>query len=227
MSWLITGSEKTPVDPQFTSVSLLLHGNGSSIVDSSRFANAITNVNSVTQSTVQVKFGDKSLLFNGSSNYLNLGSKPIFDLAAGDFTVESWIRPSTVSGFRTICGTWTNQQFALSLNGASVYFSWFPASAGSSLVGGGTVVADTWQHVAVTRQGTSFRAFLDGQLLQTATNTAIVPTLTANLFIGAYPDSGGNAAGFFNGYIDDLRITKGVARYTANFTPPTAPFPDI
>jgi len=226
MSWVITGSEKTPVDPQFGSVSLLLHGNGSSIIDSSRFANAITNVNSVTQSTAQVKFGDKSLLFN-ASNYLNLGSKSIFDFALGDFTIESWIFPTTVSGFRTICGTWTNQQFVLALNGTSVHFSWFPFSPSGSLVGGGTAVINQWQHVAVTRQGTSFRAFLDGQLLQTATNTATVPALTGNLFIGTYPDFAGSPAGYFNGYIDDLRITKGVARYTANFTPPTAPFPDI
>lgn len=88
-----------------------------------------------------------------------------------------------------------------------------------------TPATNTWYHVAVSRQGTSLRAFIDGtQLGTTQTNSVNYVRVNSDpLYIGQY--FAGSANRYLNGYIDDLRITKGLARYTANFTPPTAPFP--
>ena len=106
-----------------------------------------------------------------------------------------------------------------------------------SLNSGGTVVIDvpgagssgwsanTWYYVAVTRSGNTFKLFRDGvQNGATVTNAGSCPATasTGALYVGA--EVGGGFANW-NGYIDDLRITKGYARYTSNFTPPTTAFP--
>jgi hypothetical protein len=85
--------------------------------------------------------------------------------------------------------------------------------------------AGTWYHVAVTRSGNTFKLFRNGvQNGSTVTNSNSCPATasTGALYVGS--DVGGGF-GNWNGYIDDLRITKGYARYTTNFTPPTQAFP--
>ncbi len=77
--------------------------------------------------------------------------------------------------------------------------------------------ASTWYHVAVTRSGTSLRMFINGILESSATNSSDLVASGLNLGLISTPY-------LMNGYIDDFRITKGVARYTANFTPPTGTF---
>jgi hypothetical protein len=96
MSWVITGSEKTPVDPQFGSVSLLLHGDGANgsttITDSSRLTNTVTAVGDAQISTAQSKFGGASIAFDGSGDYLTISSSSALSIGSGDYTVEFWIR---------------------------------------------------------------------------------------------------------------------------------------
>ena len=94
-------------------------------------------------------------------------------------------------------------------NGATTYQS------------GITLAANTWYHVAVTWDGTTLRFFVNGVIGTTHTGVTITPS-TNQVIVGG---TGPGASGLFTGYIDDLRITKGVARYTANFTPPTAALP--
>jgi hypothetical protein len=90
------------------------------------------------------------------------------------------------------------------------------------------MVINTWYHIAVTRSSHEFRGFVDGtQVGSTVIRSASSLWIAGyGMAIGGAETSSGTAANF-NGYIDDFRITKGVARYTANFTPPAAPFPDI
>lgn len=231
MSWVITGSEKTPVDPQFGSVSLLLHGDGAdgstTITDSSPSPKTVAAFGNAQISTAQSKFGGSSIAFDKSGDYLSVPSNSAFDFTSGNFTIESWIFPDTVSGTQSICATWTNQQFIFATLGSDLAFYWFPFSAGNPMLSAGSVVANEWQHAAISREGNTYRLFLDGVLLQTVNNSSVAGAFSANLFVGARPSSVGAPGAYFGGYIDDLRITKGVARYTANFTPPTAPFPDI
>ena len=95
------------------------------------------------------------------------------------------------------------------------------AANNTDLISYGTMpTTGTWTHIAITRSGTTARMFYDGT--QVASATTAHDFVDAAFYIGQ--DGGSNA---FIGYIDDLRITKGYARYTANFTPPTAAFPNI
>ncbi|MDR1064073.1 MAG: LamG domain-containing protein, partial [Azoarcus sp.] len=84
-----------------------------------------------------------------------------------------------------------------------------------------TLTLNRWHHIAVTRQGGIFRMFIDGRLEATATKNVTVDFSQNGTAIG---NNGWDADGFFIGYIDELRVTKGRARYIDTFTPPDAPF---
>jgi hypothetical protein len=230
MSWTITGAEKTPVDPVFNNVSLLLHGNGANgsttITDSSSSPKTVTAVGNAQISTVQSKFGGASISLDGAGDRLTC---PIINFQTNSFTIETWaFANNTLAGLRAIAGNWRNEQLLLSQDGINLNFSWFPFSAAGSLLTASGIVANQWQHLAVTKEGSSFRLFINGSLVSSATNTQPIPQSTTNFLIGDFPNFAGSPAGSnYNGYLDDFRITLGVARYTSNFTPPTAPFPDI
>ena len=88
----------------------------------------------------------------------------------------------------------------------------------TQLIDSGTLNLNTWNHVAVTREGSVFRLFVNGTQVDTFTSSTVeIGFLNDPLTVGSY-----NSTGYFNGYLSDVRITKGLARYTASFTPPTA-----
>lgn len=91
--------------------------------------------------------------------------------------------------------------------------------------GAPTAPMNTWTYVTFTRSGTSLYCFLDGILQQTSTCDPATYTYSAGNFYMGYAIGDTSYTRYFNGYIDDLRITKGIARYTQSFTPPTAPLP--
>ena len=148
-------------------------------------------------------------------------------------SIELWVYAPSVSSQQGLVtkratstiatGTW-----GLRINsGGNLYFE--DITTGTGIVTFGTLSTSTWTHVAVTRSGSTVRGFLNGSLISSGTSTRDF-TNSYPLFVGIWGTSGGNwPSGTidspFNGYIDDLRITKGVARYTANFTPPTQAFP--
>jgi hypothetical protein len=235
MSWVITGSEKTPVDPQFGSVSLLLHGNGTNgsttITDSSLTPKTVTAVGNAQISTAQSKFGGASIAFDGTGDEARLSNSNEFTLA-GNFTIECWIYFNILTNSPSVfcLGSIISPNNGLLLYWSNSTTSLRVYSNGASLITSvGTAAATTWQHMAVVRNGSgtnNLSLYVDGVLRGQATNSTVFSGVSANGFVlgSEYANS------FFpslNGYIDDLRITKGVARYTANFTPPTAPFPDI
>lgn len=218
---------QTGADPYFSNVSLLMHGDGTNgsttFVDSSSNNFTITPVGNAQISTTQSKFGGASMYFDGSGDYLTVSNNVDLQFGTGDFTIEGWFYVfsqdktylslfslgSYVSGIllrRQATGT-----DRLYINSTAYNYdqTFFPAS--------------TWVHIALTRQSGSINLWIDGtSRLSVANSSSISPTL--DLYIGTSQHA---LADVWNGYIDDLRITKGVARYTANFTPPTEPFPDL
>jgi len=224
---VITGSEKNPVDLYRSNVSLLLHGDGANgsttIVDSSPSPKTVTPVGNAQISTAQSKFGGASIAFDGNGDYLSANDGDLV-LGTGSFTVEAWVYLSSAGGYQAIVGSrpdsalytdaWT---LAVGPSREFVFFT------NDFIVNSGQITLSQWSHLVVARDGSFVRGFINGQQVgSTATNSQ---NFTRSLIgIGA---TAGGILEFFNGYIDDLRITKGVARYTANFTPPTAPFPDI
>jgi hypothetical protein len=229
MSWVITGSEKNPVDLYRSQVSLLLHGDGANgsttITDSSPSPKTVTPVADAKISTAQSKFGGSSIVFDGTGDRLNC---PIINFQLDKFTIETWAYFNSVSGFRVLAGNWKNEQLILAQSNTNLEFYWAPFNVGLALVSASGLVVSQWQHLAVSKDGSTFRLFINGVLVNSATSAQSISASTTNFLIGTYPDIAGLPAGNnYNGFLDDFRITLGVARYTANFTPPTAPFPDI
>lgn len=215
------------VDSYFANVSLLLHMNGSN--NSTTFTDSSANTLSVTAngnakiSTTQSKFGGSSAYFDGSGDYLSVPTNAVFNFGTGDFTVEAWVNLSAI----------TTDFFIVSSSGSGgMFFGYRP---GSSPVGwgigrtgvawdyvtGSTSSTGAWNHVAVSRQGTTLKLFVNGTEIGSTTNSTSYNLSTTSLTVASQ-----GAAYYLNGYIDDLRITKGVARYTGNFNPPLTQFPD-
>ena len=227
MSWVISPSYK---DPDFASVSLLLHGNGANgsttITDSSPTPKTVTAVGNAQISTaVADPFGNSTkgvIAFDGTGDYLSIADSSSFDLGTGNFTIETWAYIAETGDYTLYSHAATGGPMLLSLNGTFRFRSFGVADV---VVASALPSTNTWVHIAASRNGTATKLFFNGvQTGSTATDTADY-TVAASVFIGS--DTGAPGALEFNGYIDDLRITKGVARYTSNFTPPTAQFPDI
>lgn len=230
MSWTITGTEKVTTDPYRSQVSLLLHGDGANgsttITDSSPTPKTVTAVGDAKISTAQSKFGGSSIAFDGSGDYLSIPSNIDFRLGAENFTIEFWIRYNTVSGVQILFDTrptaGTGLYPVIYSNGATLsYFT----NASDRITVLNAVAAGAWYYVALVKNSGLTKLYLNGLQVGSAYADSNDYLCGPLLFIGN--DSYTPALYAFNGYIDDLRITKGVARYTANFTPPTAPFPDI
>jgi len=218
MSWLITGAQKSPVDPLFNNVSLLLHGDGANgsttIVDSSSNNTSVVPANGAQISTTQSKFGGASIALDGANDYLSATS-PDFAFGTGDFTIEAWIYTANVTDPGIVATPNTNPgSWVFGLDNANK-LRWFGS------VTSGSVSSNQWTHVSVSRSSGTIRLFINGSVGSSVSDTTNYDETP--VVIGTER----TLQNYFNGYIDDLRITKGVARYTSNFTPPTAPFPDI
>ena len=224
---VITGREAGPADPYIGNVSLLLHGDGANgsttIVDSSPSPKTVTPVGNAQISTAQSKFGGSSIAFDGNGDFLQSSANTDFEFGTGQFTVEAWVYFSVVSNvneFITVATDSINGRWTLYYNGGT-FFTGATGGAGGTTCSF-TPQANTWYHIAVSRDNSNNqRIFIGGDLKANAVST--------NNYTQSGLRVGRSVAGttYLTGYIDDLRITKGVARYTANFTPPTAPFPDI
>lgn len=239
----LTSETSTATDPYFSSVSLLLHMDGSNgsttFTDTSPTPKTVTASGNAKISTAQSKFGSASGLFDGNGDGLSVGGSAAFTFPA-DFTIECWIyivgAPSVIGSadagsthgtiISTTAGSNQGWSFLVLGNPGTVpnllYFE--KAGGGYAGLSGGSVPASQWNHVAVSRASTTTRLFINGTQAASGTISGTVDSSNVAPFIGRTPWS--SYFRYLNGYMDDLRITKGVARYTANFTPPTAAFPD-
>lgn len=220
-SAVYTSGFTPPTSPvtAISGTSLLMNFTNAGIIDQTGINNILT-VGDAKISTVQQKYGSSSMFFDGTGDYLTVLNHPNLQFGTGDFTVECWIFATAVGGAQKCIiskGTSTTG-WELRIGGAvsgGLDFSY----ASTAVTNATVVTLNTWHHVAVTRSGTAVKIFLDGVNVGSAT-TATDFSQTDALKIGE--SRAGSQT--FSGYIDDLRITKGYARYTANFTPPTAAF---
>jgi len=221
--------ESVAADPYYNNVSLLLHGDGANgsttIVDSSPSPKTVTAVGNAQISTAQSKFGGSSLVFDGAGDYLEAPHSNDYNFGPGDFTIECWLwtgqtSAGTVAAHRTSGGAantnWLLQTIA---NKISLFLSDGTTYQVNGLASTSSINNSQWRHIAASRSGSTIRLFIDGVVENTATWAGSISSTSRVLQIG-----NDNVGSFLNGYIDDLRITKGVARYTSNFTPPTQPF---
>ena len=180
-------------------------------------------------STSVYKYGTGSIDLNSNSNdsYLITDTTRNIEFGTGDFTIEGWVYPFSTTTSSYCDGNATIFDTDSSAGTGTDWWVFHQVAAGFTFGTNGTVVAQSgsgltanqWSHFAITRSGSTIRIFTNGTL----SNTATYSTTTGGnrrLYIGKQP--GQNR--FFKGYLDDLRITKGYARYTAGFTAPTSAF---
>jgi hypothetical protein len=213
-----------------TNTSLLCNFTNAGILDNAMM-NDLETVGNAQISTSVKKYGTGSIAFDGTGDWLQAPNNAIYNLGGGDFTIEFWlyvaVNPSVAAGVITKASNAGNTGYTIFYYPTG-YVGFAIGSGGLSVqTASSSISTTTWTHVAITRSGTSGKFFINGtQSGSTGTINNFTDSSTV-LAIGALDTSTGwNGAYPLNGYIDDLRITKGVARYTANFTAPTAAFAD-
>ncbi len=209
-------------DPHFANVVWLLHCETSAFLDSSPVGRTPNLINSPVSST-PAKFGSAAYQANGA-RYIWASSSD-FTFGTGDFTVEMWIRFSVANKTLFDCRPGAvNGPYMVASTSSSGVYSVAIGTSGAGIVtlnSSFALSADTWYHMAVSRSGTTAKLFIDGVTQDTKTSSL---NITQNSFY--LTNNRFNAGLRWVGGIDEVRITKGVARYTADFTPPTAAFPD-
>lgn len=210
-------------DAYYDKVSLLLPMNGadggtvfSDYASTKKTGSAVGNAHTEVDAS---KYYGSSGAFDGSADWVQFPGHPDFNFGTGDFTIDSWIYLFSASSYQFLLGNDAG-------SGGHMMVAFNP-SAGTVGVGragiswplsfsGFSLGNNTWAHLEIARSGTSNYCFIDGvQIGSTLTDST--DWSFNNLRVG-HQDGGGS----LNGYIQDLRLTKGQARHTSNFTPPGA-----
>ena len=218
-------------DLHFPKVKLLLPFDGTngatSTSDSSNGNHTVSFNGGANISTAQSKFGGSShYIGGGSSNWVNIAGSTDFDFGTGDFTIECWLyRNGTSYGFvfetrggedttstdgiGLYMGSGGNDEIGVAVNRSNVI-----------LINQDHQTNDQWQHFAVVREGSTMTLYIDGTARGTGSNSTDF-NRSRPFRLGNF--HGSSSGGYqFPGYIDDFRVTKGLARYTSNFTPTSA-----
>ena len=166
--------------------------------------------------TTQSKFGTSSALFDGAGDYLSVGDSADWDFGTGDFSVDCWIKLNSTTATQAICaGSSASNGWILGIYNGNIY-----AYYDFTHVRNWAYSWDTnWHHLAYVRSGNNFNVYVDGQAIGSAwdvTGKSFDCPAGGLLSIG----QDGTGANYFNGWLDELRISKGIARWSANFTPP-------
>ena len=219
----IKATGTTVGDVHFPKVKLLLPLNGTNgataTSDSSNDNRTITFVSSATIATAQSKFGGSSLYIpDGSSRITTPGTSSMN--AAGDFTMEVWIYNSSSNDYPTLLenGASSNSLAIYLANTASsqVLRMW---NNGSATNFSSTLPQNEWYHFALVRSGSTVKLYVNGTADSTTRSDSNSYAFGSDtLHIGGHPSLTSYG---FQGYLDDFRLTIGLARYTSNFTPPT------
>lgn len=224
-------------DPHWANVVSLLHFDGAdgstTIVEESGRATWPGLGGDAQLDTANKKFGASSLLLDGSGDFVQSDTDADLGFATGAFTIEGFFKRN---GLGTDQGLYMRGLLSGGLDQASlahaIYFGAdnklnFRAYNGGSnvTVTASSAVTDTedFHHFAMSCDGSTLYGFFDGGLVGSVGYTSQNEGSGWRSVIGSF---GGNWGLYYSGWIDEVRVTKGVARYTETFTPPTAPFPD-
>lgn len=200
---------------------LLIHSdtanNSTEMVDSSNSTHNVTAVAATHHSTLKQKFGGSSINFAGVSDYLSISNSTDFDFGEGNLTIDFWINFSTIK---------TVDFFRL---GSAFIFFMYPAQNSIAVYIDGVYTGATsnnfypeiniWYHIAVVNNGGDWVIYQDGVSISPGTFTGAVPVSVEDLYI-----MGGTVDRMLDGYMEEFKVSKGIARWTSDFTVPTIPY---
>ena len=204
---------------------LLIHAdgaNGSTVfTDSSHIGRVITTQGNAQVTTGQSKFGGASMALDGVGDDVYCADSADFDYGSGDFTIDFWARHTALPGLSGATFYWDRGGDDLYIyNDSGTYKVYCDFGGITQMIGNVTMTTNTWYHWAVVRNGSSFNVYQDGVSVASTTDADTITDITASLYIGIQRT--GSYA--LEGQMDEFRISKGIARWTANFTPPTAAY---
>ena len=211
-------------------VKLMLHGdgvdNGTTFTDSSSVNRSITYSNATTKTDVK-KFGTASIRI-ASSGYLNFGTSADWNFGSSPFTVDFWIYRNRQNVQEAFANTWAapsdTDNWHLGVLDSNTIF-WFPRGTGGGiLLSTNPLLQAGWHHIAIVSDGSFCRLFLDGNL---EASGAIVAGSNSDHNVVFGVSSVDMLSQPFYGYVDELRVSKGVARWTSNFIPATSAYQGI
>ena len=210
---------------------LLLNATNSGIIDGTML-NSINTSGNVVSTRGATKFGNRSIFFDGTGDYLTItNNSDNYNFGTGNLTFEMWVYPTTVTKAMTIVDTRSGTgsttgmiPFEMSATGNVIV-----SIGGSQLFTSSTsLTANTWTHLAVVRAGTNVTLYINGTKPTTGNGTSAAAVTDNFLTIGtSIGNRDATTTNHFQGYIDDLRITKGYARYGGNFVVTSLPFPGL
>jgi len=198
-------------------------GDQSAVIKGSGSAKTVTVIGNTNTSTAQSKFYGSSGYFDGTGDYLTIPAQTDFAFGTGDFTVECWVYQVARSPYQThlagsqtygVAGDWL-----FVINAAGTLAFQIGNSSAGSYTSTSTVPLNVWTHVSLSRQSGTVRGFINGA---DAGGSLTYSTSIASVIVfSTGSDSLGNANSSLNGYLQDVRVYKGVAKYTSNFIVPT------
>jgi hypothetical protein len=206
--------------------------NGDAQIDTTTTGKTITANGNAQIDTALSKFGGASALFDGTGDYLSIPNNSDWNFGSGDFTIDTWVKradsgnPQGIWTWRTDSGDSTNNFNAEFNNNATVNAvrMYINNSDGTSYsFSANTAITDTnWHHIAVVKNGTTVTIYLDGVADGSTTVSGSFNMSSKAFNIASYYTV--TPSNYFNGSVDEFRVSKGIARWTANFTPPTAAY---
>ena len=195
------------------------------VVNNGNASDTATTIGNPASSTEDPFEGDYSVEFDGSNDYLSIADSTDFDLDSSDFTIECWYNPDTNPGWAGLIAQWPNGNYNVTnswvLEPVGSTLSFYYCNTAGNLYGinaPGSLQENQWQHCAVTRSGNTINVWLNGAKGSDHTIQGTMQNSTSNVNIGGNVANGG----YVDGNISNIRLTKGQALYTSNFTPSTS-----
>jgi len=180
----------------------------------------ITNYNALISQT-NSKFGNGSGYFDGSGKYITLADSTDWYFT-GDFTVDFWIYFDTLTGTQAIWQQGVDEDNHVGLHWSGTSWNFYIVDSSTvlfSFSGTDSIDAFTWYHVALVRNGDDWYIFRDGTQVAYATNSVAYPDSSSTFLIGRLGSDYD-----FSGYLDEFRVSKGIARWTSGFSVPTSEY---
>ena len=205
------------LDDAFSKVLLHFDGTDTSTTFTDESGKTWTSGGNAQIDTAQSVFGGASLLLDGTGDSIHTSDSADFDFGTGDFTIDFRLRYNgSPTGTQTFFSQRSGTKHEFYYDGSQLYFD-----SGPTLGVNWTPSSGTWYHIALVRNGNNFMFFVDGTQVGT---TQVSASATNNLATDAYIGAREDGSNGLNGWLDEYRISKGIARWTSNFTPPTSAY---